>query len=103
MTGRMNATASATTTSSTKEGAWMGEGYVKNEDISTGKMGRELRGNEGLEKHLYMRVNVDLIKGVLEEVMVNIVEKKKGDEDEKRKRNSRKEDRWLRKWYKRMG
>ena len=79
------------------------EEYVKNEDITTtGKMGREVRGNEGMEKH-YMRVNVDLIKGVLEEVMVSIVEKKRGDEDEERSRNSRKEDRWLRKWYKRMG
>ena len=98
MTARMSAT------TLTKEGVQMGEeGYVKNEDIATGKRDRELRGHEGLEKR-YMRVNVDLIKGVLEEVIVNIVEKKKDEEDEERSRNSsRKEERWLRKWYKRMG
>ena len=98
MTERMAAAAEG----HNKEGGQMGEGYVKNGNIATRKMNREVRGNEGMEKH-YMRVNVDLIKGVLEEVMVNIVAKKNGDEGEERSRNSRKEDRWLRKWYKRMG
>ena len=81
------------------------------EDNNLKKMGVR-RGGEvnvkedrefGFKQH-YMRVNVDLIKGVLEEVIVNIVEKKKGEEEDEERRKSRsKEDRWLRKWYKRMG
>ena len=81
-------TTTTSTTATTEERVRMGhEDIAKNQDSSEEQ--KELR----LKQH-YMRVNVDLIKGVVEEVIVNIVEKEE---------EGIKEDRWMRKMYKRMG
>ena len=88
MTDRASGVAETTTTTTAEEGVGMGqEGLVKGQDTA-----KELQ----LKQH-YMRVNVDLIKGVVEEVIVNIVEK------EQERRNRSKEARWMRKLYKRIG
>ena len=92
-----------TTTSTTTSTTATTEERVRmvHEDIVTNQDSSEERKELRLKQH-YMRVDVDLIKGVLEEVIVNTVEKK-GEEDEERRISSKKEDWWLRKWYKRMG
>ena len=79
----------------------MGEGSVKlleheKEVVEVKKEQDGDIGEERMDRQLkhYMRVNVDLIKGVEEEVIVKIVAKEE---------ESIKEDRWMRKMYKRMG
>ena len=89
MTERASGVAETTTTTTAEED-WVRTGQedlVKVQDTA-----KELQ----LKQH-YMRVNVDLIKGVVEEVIVNIVEK------EQERRNRSKEARWMRKLYKRIG
>ena len=89
MTDRASGVAETTTTTTAEED-WVRTGQedlVKVQDTA-----KELQ----LKQH-YMRANVDLIKGVVEEVIVNIVEK------EQERRNRSKEARWMRKLYKRIG
>ena len=80
-----------------KEGIRMGDGSVKLLEHEK-EVEKEQDGDIGEErmdsqlKH-YMRVNVDIIEGVLKDVIVNYDKEEKGG----------KEERWLRKWYKRMG
>ena len=83
-----------------KEGIRMGDGSVKlleheKEVVEVKKEQDGDIGEERMDRQLkhYMRVNVDLIEGVLKEVIVNYDKEEKGG----------KEERWLRKWYKRMG
>ena len=85
MTDRASGVAETTTTTTAEED-WVRTGQedlVKVQDTA-----KELQ----LKQH-YMRV----IKGVVEEVIVNIVEK------EQERRNRSKEARWMRKLYKRIG
>ena len=79
---------------------WIGDGSVKllEQEKEVVEVKKEQGGDieeERMDRHLkhYMRVNVDLIEGVLKEVIVNYDKEEKGG----------KEERWLRKWYKRMG
>ena len=88
MTERASGVAETTTTTAEEDWVRTGqEDLVKVQDTAKALQ---------LKQH-YMRANVDLIKGVVEEVIVNIVEK------EQERRNRSKEARWMRKLYKRIG
>ena len=89
-----------TITTSTTKGVRMGDGSVKmlkkEEKVEVKKEQAGDLGEKRMNRQLkhYMRVNVDLIEGVLKEVIVVRYDKEEKDS---------REDRWLRKWYKRMG